>query len=773
MAKRSLQASDEGIRKAKQAFKRKGWTQEYLAGEVGLETRQPIWKFFTGKPIDRHVFNDICSALELDVSEIAQQPTVEDFEPYDVIEQTKLDIDLLVQKLRSIHYERIQAQCGTLHLLDITKPIGLNDIYIDVNFVEEITSKRWLELTDLQSLDHDYSNQFTLNKIYQEKIQGIEAVTKYSKMIVLGKPGSGKTTFLQSIAISCNEGFLKPDYLPIFISLKNFAEDAREHPQISLLNYLHEYFISFRISESDMIAVLNHGKTLFLLDGLDEIIGENADQIFQKIRSFAEKFYKNQIIITCRTAFQEYKLQGFTEVEIAYFTKPQIAKFVNKWFLKVANNSALEAQKLAKKFMQKIQTPENSKILELATTPILLNLTCLIFQSLEDFPTNHYELYKQALDLLLIHWDEARHIKRVQAYRNLSLLYKIKLLSHIAAISFTKGDYFLPEAQIQQLIAEYICQLPNAITDADALEIESVAVLKAIEVQHGLLIERARGIYSFSHLIFQEYFTAREIVTNANSQILQNLVNHLSEKRWREVFLLSVGMLKSADELLDLIKRKIDDLIYQNAKLHDFMKWVNQKAATANSFYDLASVRIFYFTIALPPENPLACNQDLAISLDRRIAGNLAANLALDLALTHTLAVSLSITDEIFFQRIYALSLALDVRYLLVDKLFLKESLQDLKNQLPDFNQERDVLKIWWQNHGKAWTEKLRTLMIDNRQIGYNWHFDQQELLCLQQYWDANKLLLDCLNSAFNVTAEMRSSIEQSLFLVKTESLVD
>jgi len=57
MARRSLQASAQGIKKAKQAFLRKGWTQEYLAGEVGLETRQPIWKFFAGKPIATSVTN--------------------------------------------------------------------------------------------------------------------------------------------------------------------------------------------------------------------------------------------------------------------------------------------------------------------------------------------------------------------------------------------------------------------------------------------------------------------------------------------------------------------------------------------------------------------------------------------------------------------------------------------------------------------------------------------------------------------------------------------
>lgn len=75
MARRSLKASTLGIEKAKRAFQVREWTQEYLASEVGLETRQPIWKFFTGKPIERQSFMEICFQLGLDWQEIAERPT--------------------------------------------------------------------------------------------------------------------------------------------------------------------------------------------------------------------------------------------------------------------------------------------------------------------------------------------------------------------------------------------------------------------------------------------------------------------------------------------------------------------------------------------------------------------------------------------------------------------------------------------------------------------------------------------------------------------------
>jgi hypothetical protein len=46
MVKRSLQASPDGIQRAKRAFALKGWTQENLAGEVRSTRRSP--DFFSG-----------------------------------------------------------------------------------------------------------------------------------------------------------------------------------------------------------------------------------------------------------------------------------------------------------------------------------------------------------------------------------------------------------------------------------------------------------------------------------------------------------------------------------------------------------------------------------------------------------------------------------------------------------------------------------------------------------------------------------------------------
>ena len=207
MAKRSLQALPAGVKQAKNAFANKGWTQENLAWEVNLKTRQPVWRFFTGRPIERYTFIEICSVLELDWREIADNPPAEVSEPG---ERTSINLDALVKKVRSQRRDKIQDQCGTLQLLDTNRPVEIENIYIDVNILEEIASQQWAEISDLQNPTSKEFDRFGLGEIAQKQIPGMRAVETHSKLRVLGKPGSGKTTFFNISPFNVTKVILLP-----------------------------------------------------------------------------------------------------------------------------------------------------------------------------------------------------------------------------------------------------------------------------------------------------------------------------------------------------------------------------------------------------------------------------------------------------------------------------------------------------------------------------------------------------------------------------------
>ena len=663
MAKRSLQALPAGVKQAKNAFANKGWTQENLAWEVNLKTRQPVWRFFTGRPIERYTFIEICSVLELDWREIADNPPAEVSEPG---ERTSINLDALVKKVRSQRRDKIQDQCGTLQLLDTNRPVEIENIYIDVNILEEIASQQWAEISDLQNPASKEFDRFGLGEIAQKQIPGMRAVETHSKLRVLGKPGSGKTTFLQYLAIQCNQGNFAANLVPIFITLRDFADESKETGAFSLLNYIHSEFITCGISEQSAKAIapaklietlLREGRVLLLLDGLDEVLDRDNNAVLKEIRRFSEKYPKNSFIVTCRTAGKTFNLRRFTDVEIASFTRSQIVAFAQKWFAVFTRKNVEDELDMAVQFIRQ-----------------------------EKFPSKKAEFYKHCLDLVLGKWDEIRGIERDEVYQGFLLPQKLKLISQIAAATFEEGNYFFEQQTAEHYIGDFISKLPNAPTEPEELQLDSEVVLKAIELQHGLLAERVRGIFSFSSLTFQEYFTARKIVASHNLQslerALEDLVSHITEPRWREIFLLTAAMLWSADSLIQLMKQQIDALVPQDPYLQEFLTWASQKSQVTPQ-PTLAATRAFYLGLTQTPH--LAPHFALACTLDQGIFLELKEEIAL------------------------------------------------------------------------------------HRNIQSHWHFNPEQQEVLQRYYDANQLLIDCLNSEVTMTVAVRQEIESALLLPQKE----
>ncbi len=772
----SVQASPEGIEKARKALRHSSLTQKVLAQKELKISTYTVNEFFKGKPVNRKYFYQICQKLNLEWDEIVAKSSKKPDLRLLAAQGISSNIDALVQEVRQRSRSDIVMRCGTMQVLDMTQPVGLNDIYISINILETISGRRPLEISDLlQSCDPADFNRFGLGRITEERVPGSTAVEKYSKLMVLGKPGVGKTTFLKSLAIQCSLDDVRADKIPFFIALKDYAEAEN---QLSLLIYITQLLRIYGVTDSQTVDLLEQGRAMILLDGLDEVREEHSCRILKQIHEFSDQFHQNQFVITCRIAGREYNFKQFKEVEVADFDFQQIDSFVTKWF-------AIIDPIKGDMFIQKLK--RNEPIQELATNPLLLTLLCLVFAESADFPSNRSQLYKEGLNLLLKKWDANQNIERSQVYKELSIQHKQDLLSQIALRTFERCDYFFRQKEIEQHIADYICNVPGINNEFETLQLDSKAVLKSIEVQHGLLVERARLIYSFSHLTFQEYFAARQIVGISNPQALETalkqLVSRITEKRWREVFLLSVVMLRNADYLLLLMKQQIDQLVVQDEYLQAFLRWVNRKSRAVTAPYKLVAVRAFYLAIAqtivlvsskIDIENALAFAGDIfeiAFILDPTFTLNSSCTteLSVDRALTLALAQAIDLNHSYscagiksFF--VFVRSLAPEVERE-PKQSPLAKSLRLLKNQLPDPDKDPERFEELWQANGEIWTEQLRAVMISERNIGHDWQFNDQQRNVLRQYYDANQLLLDCLNSDCYVTRAVREELEKTLFL--------
>jgi len=457
------------------------------------------------------------------------------------------------------YQEWLLHQHQTIRILGKPTPVLLEGIYTDVYVLDQLTSRRYRTIEELKNEPLRHNRQ-----MHRQRKDGLYLVNQSKNLLILGQPGAGKTTFLRYVTLQALKGTLNK--IPVFVSLKEWSISAHEE----IMPFLKEQFsvCDFPDAQPFIDYLLQNGLVIVLFDGLDEV-GVQGNQRYtctQILNDFAKQYPNCQILITCRVSASDYQFEQFQDVEIADFTRNQIDNFVINWF---GENNAKKAA-----FFEDFGKPNNAGLRELASVPLLLTLLCLAFEESMEFPKKRSELYQEALDALLKKWDSSRNIQRDELYRMLSLRDKNRMFSHIAAETFEEGRYFF---QQEWLVARIEQHLDDLLQEQQFLGMDGSYILQAITSQHGIFTERARSIYAFSHLTFQEYYAAKYIVDNEARGTVQSLIdNHLTHSNWREVITLTSSMLDEADDFLVKSIEAVHQIIEHDEELVEIVRSIHE-----------------------------------------------------------------------------------------------------------------------------------------------------------------------------------------------------
>ncbi|WP_035640791.1 NACHT domain-containing protein [Bradyrhizobium sp. ORS 375] len=349
---------------------------------------------------------------------------------------------------------------------------------------------------------------------YRNKKRKIRSILKESldHIVILGRPGAGKTTTLKAIANAMLHGQWsnKRDELfpvPLVIRLREKDSEHSIYRHILDILAIHIFDANGETIERNRVdehtarrmvhSLLNEIPLVLLIDGFDEIRPSgNAAQFSAKDR-FAMDFgelcmnvKRSLLVLTSRTADFNVTIPGAHRYEISRLSEQQVKRFISKYFQDTAIAERVNAELIEK------------KLLGAEFIPLTLTYMCIVYRKYGRIFNSRRELYNRIIDLMLEEWDNQRLVRRSSSFEKFDSYDKKRFLRQLSySLTTEVGGYYFSTSTIR----DYFDSL---VGDYEGLKKgDFYAVLQEIETHTGLLVKAGDG-YMFSHRTIQEYLCA-------------------------------------------------------------------------------------------------------------------------------------------------------------------------------------------------------------------------------------------------------------------------
>ncbi|QMS91054.1 HEAT repeat domain-containing protein [Nostoc edaphicum CCNP1411] len=352
--------------------------------------------------------------------------------------------------------------------------------------------------------------------------------TQGHRIALIGEPGAGKTTQLQTIAF----WILKKNLgLPIWISLADLQEKSVEN--YLLQDWLKNALEVVRVKEEQENAIADlfkNNRVWLLLDAADEISSlQPLTEISQQLTGWVKNA---RVVLTCRVNVWEANanaLENFETYRLLNFEYPQqVQEFIGRWF---HNKDADKGEKL----WQELDKAERQRIQDLVKNPLRLALLCSTWQgSDKGLPETKAGLYQHFVEEVY-KWKENRFPTTEQQQEELN-----------AALGRLAKRAIDQETSRFRLRHKFVREELGDAKQQNSLFWLALKLGWLNEV--GLAAESAtkEKVYAFYHPTFEEYFAA--LVVDDWHEFLNHVpdnpalgVYRIFAPQWKEVILLWLG----------------------------------------------------------------------------------------------------------------------------------------------------------------------------------------------------------------------------------------
>jgi len=273
----------------------------------------------------------------------------------------------------------------------------------------------------IQERRHSYLDQSPL-----PVIQMIDD-SRINKLVVLGDPGSGKTSLMRYVALRWakieDNTLLYSHPLPLLVELREYdrwnCDDGK-----SFVRYLHSARTWHQLNQMDVDQLFRKDDAaVLMLDGLDEVFDPvRRGLIINDIQRFSNEYPQARVVVTSRViGYKPSRLSdaGFHHFMLQDLDDDQINDFLDRWHNVTFEN---EQDKQLKRNRLSMAIEGSKAIRELAGNPLLLTMMAILNRN-QELPRDRVHLYQQASRVLLHEWDMDRALESHPQLKGLTRSY--------------------------------------------------------------------------------------------------------------------------------------------------------------------------------------------------------------------------------------------------------------------------------------------------------------------------------------------------------------
>ena len=378
-----------------------------------------------------------------------------------------------------------------------------------------------------------------------EVLAGIRKYVQQGNVLLLGKPGSGKSTVLQrfrwELALEALKDADRP--IPILVQLRSDR---------SILEAIRTEFrlAKLRVSPEEVDDLLLDGKLLLLMDGVNEM---PSSQRRQDLQLFRDDNRDTPMIFTTRDLALGGSFGIEKQLEMCALTQPQMQEFVRKH---LPQHGDLLLRQL------------RDRLREIAETPLLLWMMCEVFENTGEIPQSKGELFEQ------FHYKYEKFKGNIPVSEH-SRRFKSELLQQLAFVML-QGDLQQPTeglVAISRDRAEGI--LECWLRDRGELDAPTKAKewLEDLLEHHLLQVAAKREEIEFHHQLFQEYYAGRALLKlfedKRSDAIEDERLQHfyLNYFKWTEPLAFMLSLLGDEVQAVRVVRLALDVDLMLGARL--------------------------------------------------------------------------------------------------------------------------------------------------------------------------------------------------------------